>query len=585
MTHDAYWFPACEQAINVVYRVCVRPDLIMDTVVQRLVATIQKQSSAGAAVGLRDSLATAGGQTVLARLFFVLGHTAIGSLVYMETISRDAKKLRHKAEEAHAKSAEARTAAGREAIEDELGVAAAAEDKEAELFAKLSEKHLVIGKSLLATFGPLVQSVVMSEYSAATSSSTNTATSGSDSAASTESTTGLEVDASSTPLAQSALLALCKFMAISPQFCEANLQLLFSVLEYAPLPELRATIAVSLGDLAFRFPNLLEPWNARLFSRLGDRNSCVRRNTLMVLSHLILNDMVKIKGQVADIALCVEDQNVKIRDLSRMFFHELSKRGHNPIYNLLPDTLSCLSNNAAISPVTFRAVMKHLLQYITKDKQAESLMDKLLQRFGTTDDVTLHRNMAYCLAQLPLSEKGLKKLHEGLRLYRTVLGDETVYQHFVAIAAKGKKLSKPEAKAMAEEWEVVLEKCATDQLGEDEIVARTSGRGKTAAKRATASKRSKGGGGGGGEESAVLPPRAPSTRRKAAASKQKYAAESETSEEEEESDIEEFSDVEEDDDAENDAAEATTAGKARKQSAVAKRGSGTASSLLSLSNR
>ena len=34
------------------------------------------------------------------------------------------------------------------------------------------------------------------------------------------------------------------------------------------------------------------------FFRLNDPSTFVRYNTLMVLTHLILNDMIKVKGQV-----------------------------------------------------------------------------------------------------------------------------------------------------------------------------------------------------------------------------------------------------------------------------------------------
>ena len=53
-----------------------------------------------------------------------------------------------------------------------------------------------------------------------------------------------------------------------------------------------------MGDLAFRFPNAMEPWTSRMYARLSDDSQVVRYNTLMVLTHLILNDMVKVKGQV-----------------------------------------------------------------------------------------------------------------------------------------------------------------------------------------------------------------------------------------------------------------------------------------------
>lgn len=53
----------------------------------------------------------------------------------------------------------------------------------------------------------------------------------------------------------------------------------------------------------------------------------VRKNTLMVLTHLVLNDMVKIKGQISEIAVCLEDSDARVKDLTKMFFSELSKRG------------------------------------------------------------------------------------------------------------------------------------------------------------------------------------------------------------------------------------------------------------------
>ena len=46
----------------------------------------------------------------------------------------------------------------------------------------------------------------------------------------------------------------------------------------------------------------------------------------MVLTHLILNDMVKVKGQISELATCVVDDDSRIAGLSKLFFHELSKK-------------------------------------------------------------------------------------------------------------------------------------------------------------------------------------------------------------------------------------------------------------------
>jgi len=68
---------------------------------------------------------------------------------------------------------------------------------------------------------------------------------------------------------------------------------------------LRANVVVALGDLAFRFPNAFEPYTPRLYACLHDPSNRVKRHTLMVLTHLILNDMIKVKGQVCEIAMCI----------------------------------------------------------------------------------------------------------------------------------------------------------------------------------------------------------------------------------------------------------------------------------------
>lgn len=75
---------------------------------------------------------------------------------------------------------------------------------------------------------------------------------------------------------------------------ESNLQLLFTVVENAPSETVRSNCTIALGDLAVRFPNLLEPWTENMYARLRDPSVCVRKSAVLVLSHLILNDMMKV---------------------------------------------------------------------------------------------------------------------------------------------------------------------------------------------------------------------------------------------------------------------------------------------------
>ena len=91
----------------------------------------------------------------------------------------------------------------------------------------------------------------------------------------------------------------------------------------------------------------------------------------MVITHLVLNDMIKVKGQVSHIALCLEDSEDCIKDLARLFFIKLSERSNNPVYNLLGDIISNFSredHTNMISQDMFSSIMKFLLTFVQKDK-------------------------------------------------------------------------------------------------------------------------------------------------------------------------------------------------------------------------
>jgi condensin complex subunit 1 len=68
-------------------------------------------------------------------------------------------------------------------------------------------------------------------------------------------------------LRETAVLALCRYMCTSSAVCESLLPLLFTVLERESAVSVRTTVMIALGDLAFRFPNSIEPWTHRMYSR------------------------------------------------------------------------------------------------------------------------------------------------------------------------------------------------------------------------------------------------------------------------------------------------------------------------------
>jgi condensin complex subunit 1 len=204
----------------------------------------------------------------------------------------------------------------------------------------------------------------------------------------------------------------------------------------------------------------------------------------MVLTHLILNDMVKVKGQVCEIALCLRDQDQRIQDTSRLLFHELSKRSNNPVYNLLPDIISQLSH-AEISKEDFRAILSFLLGYIKKDRQADMLLEKLFQRLPKCSSLSQVADITYCMTQLKVNEKSIKTLSDNYKYYKDALVDGEVKKHVTTLLTKAKKSisnGKAESKQAVEELETRIEKATEialqDQLADDHAVMAKAKAGK-----------------------------------------------------------------------------------------------------------
>jgi len=372
----------------------------------------------------------------LARLCHVLGGSALGLLVYTEAKAAQLKKVLQiqatKVEKKKSKGEGSQQAGGEEEDEEEdeefrreaeLGMAAEAELEHDQRVTAVVEGE-VAAQGLLAAFEPLLLSIVANEAG--------------------------QFD--NEVLRQAATLALTKYMCVSSAACERHLPLLFTCLQREPWPSVRGNVMVALGDLAFRFPNAVEPWTSQLYRRLRDDDSAVRGQTLMVLTHLILNDMVKVKGQVAEMVLSLEDPHAPTADLAKLFFQELSKRGNNPVYNLLPDIVSRLSQDSAVSRDTFRRVMPFLMSFITKDKHSESLAEKLCFRFATCDSMAQTQDLAFCLAQLPVNDKALKKLDALVKTYHSALFDDEVFKSFTSLVSKAKKFAKPEMRDAVNEY-------------------------------------------------------------------------------------------------------------------------------------
>ena len=167
-------------------------------------------------------------------------------------------------------------------------------------------------------------------------------------------------------LKTAATLALSKFMCVSSEFCAEHLMLLFKILETSREPAVRSNIVIALGDIAVCFSTIMDENSDRLYAGLHDKDLTVKKNTLMVLTHLILNGMIKVKGQLGEMAKCLSDEDKRIKDLAHLFFEELATKD-KAIYNNLPDIISHLSSGAMpVAEDTFQTSMRFIFKFVDK---------------------------------------------------------------------------------------------------------------------------------------------------------------------------------------------------------------------------
>ena len=150
-------------------------------------------------------------------------------------------------------------------------------------------------------------------------------------------------------------------------------------------PNIRSNIVIALGDVAVCFSSIFDDNSNELYKGLSDTSLVVKKNTLMVLTHLILNGMIKVKGQLGEMAKCLEDPDPRISDLAKLFFTELSTKD-NAIYNNLPDgrgmvlwgnsysdvhsVVSHLSSgDYAVDEENFQSTMKYIFTFIEKARR------------------------------------------------------------------------------------------------------------------------------------------------------------------------------------------------------------------------
>lgn len=281
----------------------------------------------------------------LSQLLFIVGHVAIKQIVHLELCELDFKRRKQEKEKVvaaeKAAEAESRRTSGvndKDEPQDELDlIGGTTEDDFTEAMQHIRERELLYGPdSLLATFGPIVSEICANNTKYKDK--------------------GLQA---------AATLCLAKLMCVSAEYCEANLPLLITIMERSRDATVRSNAVIALGDMAVCFNHLIDENTDFLYRRLADSDASVKRTCLMTLTFLILAGQVKVKGQLGEMAKCLEDGDKRIADLARMFFTELSTKD-NAVYNHFVDMFSLLSAERGLAEESFRRIVRFLLGFVEK---------------------------------------------------------------------------------------------------------------------------------------------------------------------------------------------------------------------------
>ncbi|XP_011634039.1 condensin complex subunit 1 [Pogonomyrmex barbatus] len=416
-TEENAYISFTTDALNVIYHLANQPDKL----IKELLSSITEK---GQFTNKEMNQVSDVSSIVLSRLLYIIGHVAIRQLVHLDISIYKELKRRNMLREMQgkkkkrtkgvlptpdikAKSVNSLTSAnafsrvsrnsrisrdtsiltednGEEALEGAI------DDAEAEFMNDVLEHEIITGDGLLTKFVPLVLDVC--QYPSTKYNNENVQAAGS--------------------------LALSKMMTVSSEFCEKSLQLLITILERSPYPGIRSNMLIGLSDLATRFPNQVEPWSKHIYGRLRDKDVNVRRTCVRMLSNLIMREMIRVKGQVSELALCVIDADEQVRQDTKEFFVQLAQKG-NALYNIVPDILSRLADpELNLDEKNFQETIRYILGLMQKEKQIDTIIDKICARFKLAATERQWRDLSYCLSLLQFSGKSIRRLIESLPLLK-----------------------------------------------------------------------------------------------------------------------------------------------------------------------
>ena len=116
----------------------------------------------------------------------------------------------------------------------------------------------------------------------------------------------------------------------------------------------------------------------------------------------------------------------------------------NALYNVMPDIISRLCDpDADLDEANFQTILKWIMALIQKEKQSESLVEKIILRLGASRTERQSRDLSYCLSLLTFNERSLRRILEHWNCVSDKLHEPAVGDTLNSILNNAKKLAKP----------------------------------------------------------------------------------------------------------------------------------------------
>ncbi|CAK56283.1 unnamed protein product (macronuclear) [Paramecium tetraurelia] len=252
------------------------------------------------------------------------------------------------------------------------------------------------------------------------------------------------------PLVQVCLITMCKFMCLSESYCRQNIEMLFNIMK-CPLFDqvVKNNVLISIGDLLHMWPNTVQKFHKQIYSNLLDSNGPLRRVTLLVLTHLILNDMIKSKTSLSHIPVLLNDPCQQIQSMARYFLNELQKKEQRAISNAVPDIILNIHEHNEI-------IISQISLYIDKNL-VESIVEKLVNILGISQNQSEIKNISILFNYMNLTQTSLQRFLDGWEQYREKLKDQFVYNQFISLIKKLRRTLPQESRIVIDEFEMKIE--------------------------------------------------------------------------------------------------------------------------------